>query len=113
MTNRVSVVIPTFNRADLLPQAVDSVLAQSMSDLELVVVDDASIDDTPLVMERYATDPRVRYLRNEQNSGIARSRNRGIEATSAPFIALLDSDDVWLDRDKLRVQLDAIARTLG
>ena len=107
----VSVVIPTFNRADLLPQAIDSVLAQTRSDIEVLVVDDASTDDTAAVMQRYAGDPRVRYLPNASNSGIAKSRNRGIVESGAPFIALLDSDDVWLDPAKLATQLDVIEQT--
>lgn len=110
MTNRVSVIIPTFNRALFLPQAIDSVIAQTVGDLEIIIVDDASTDDTVAVVARYAGDPRVGYLRNERNAGIARSRNRGIEATSAPFIAMLDSDDVWLDRDKLAMQIAAMSR---
>ena len=113
MTNRVSVIIPTFNRALFLPQAIDSVIAQTVGDLEIIIVDDASTDDTAAVVARHARDHRIHYLRNERNMGIARTRNRGIGACSAPFIAFLDSDDVWIDRDKLARQLDAIERTPG
>lgn len=110
MTNRIGVIIPTFNRADLLPGAVDSVLAQSVADVEAIVIDDASTDDTQAVLERYRDEPRVRVLRNATNAGIARSRNAGIAASTAPFIAMLDSDDLWLDRDKLAAQLDVLQR---
>lgn len=113
MTNRVTVIIPTFNRARYLAQAIDSVLAQTLTDLDVVIVDDASTDDTVAVMTRYANDTRVRYFRNERNFGIARTRNRGIRQSTSPYIAFLDSDDIWLDRDKLERQLDAIARIPG
>jgi glycosyltransferase involved in cell wall biosynthesis len=104
---RVTVVIPTYNRAALLPRAMESVLAQNRSDLcDIVVVDDGSTDDTPAVVARFGQ--RVRYLR-QANAGAAAARNAGIAAgLHNEFTAFLDSDDVWLP-DKLRRQLDAFA----
>jgi glycosyltransferase involved in cell wall biosynthesis len=88
----VSVVIPTYNRASVLGRAIDSALAQSHGDLEVVVVDDGSTDGTDAVVESY-DDDRVVYVENEDNSGANAARNRGIERASGEFISFLDSDD--------------------
>ena len=102
----VSVVIPTYNRADLLPRAIDSVLDQTHDDLELVVVDDGSTDNTEAVVESY-DDPRVRYVAHETNRGANVARNTGIEAADGEYVAFLDSDDEWRPR-KLELQLDRV-----
>ena len=105
VTPLISIIVPTYNRADFVPAAIDSVLAQTYSPFEVVVIDDASIDDTAARMQRFASDARISFLRNDRNVGIAPTRNRGIAASSGPYIALLDSDDVWLDRTKLEAQV--------
>ena len=92
---RFSIVIPTFNRADLLKRAVESVLAHTLQDWELIVVDDASTDQTPAVLAAIC-DPRLRVLRNDPNRERSASRNRGIEATTADYVCFLDSDDLYL-----------------
>jgi len=92
---RVSVVVPTYNRAERVTGAVDSALAQTYDDLEVIVVDDGSTDETQDVLEAYADDPRVCVLRNETNRGISASRNRGIEAAEGEFVCQLDDDDRW------------------
>lgn len=97
----VSVVLPTWNRAYVLPRAVESVLAQSYPRVELLVVDDGSTDDTAAVMARYGS--RVRYLARA-NGGVAAARNTGLSAVHGEFVALLDSDDEWLPW-KLEAQL--------
>jgi len=93
---RVSVVIPTYNRGSLLPRAIRSVLNQTFTDFELIVVDDASTDDTQRVVKGFS-DLRVRYFRHERNRGGAAARNTGIGAARGEFIAFLDSDDEWLE----------------
>src|SRR5689334_7474886 len=103
MGPEVTVVIPTRDRAELLPRAVDSVLAQEGAAWELVLVDDGSTDATPAVFERYAQDPRVRVLRLDPG-GVSRARNRGVALGSAPWVAFLDSDDEWRP-GKLAAQL--------
>lgn len=103
----VTVIIPTYNRAATLPRAIDSVLRQTHADLELLVVDDGSTDDTPAVMESL-NDPRIRFLRQPENRGVAAARNRGLRAARGDFIAFLDSDDEWLP-DKLERQLARFA----
>jgi glycosyltransferase involved in cell wall biosynthesis len=89
---QVSVVIPTYNRADFLREAIESVLAQTYTDFELIVVDDGSTDGTQeLVTSFYG---KARYIRQE-NSGPAAARNNGIKNAVGKFISFLDSDDIW------------------
>ena len=103
---KVSVVIPAFNRAALLPRALDSLRAQTRAPDEVIVVDDGSTDGTgDLVADRY---PEYRCLR-QSNRGVSAARNLGIRAARNPWIALLDSDDAWLP-DKLAAQEDLVAR---
>lgn len=99
----VSVVIPTFNRAGTLRRAVDSVLGQTFTDFELIVVDDGSTDDTPGVIDALG-DPRVRYIRHDRRSGANAARNTGIRASRGDYVAFLDSDDTWAP-GKLEAQL--------
>ncbi len=91
---RVSVVIPTYNRADVLPRAIDSVLAQTFEAFELLVVDDGSTDRTGAVVASL-DDSRVRYIGHETNRGANVARNTGIECARGEYVAFLDSDDAW------------------
>ncbi|MBX0322119.1 glycosyltransferase [Halomicroarcula sp. F13] len=102
----MSVVIPAYERGHMVGRAVDTALAQTVEDLEVVVVDDGSTDDTRAVVEGY-DDPRVRYLAHETNRGVSAARNTGVEAARGEYVAFLDSDDEWLPR-KLERQLAAI-----
>ena len=90
----VTVVIPTFNRADLLPRAVRSVLDQTYRPLELIVVDDCSEDATPLVLAPWTANEEMRVIRHEKNQGVSAARNSGIRAGRGELIAFLDSDDL-------------------
>lgn len=99
----ISVIIPTFNRAHLLRRAIDSVLSQSYQDVELIVVDDASTDNTATCVRSY-TDPRIRYVRLETNQGACVARNVGVQHAQGEWIAFQDSDDEWLPT-KLERQL--------
>lgn len=93
-TPLVSVCIPTFNRANFLPEAIDSILAQSFRDCELVVSDNASTDETPEVLRRYR-DPRLRLHRNDSNLGLVGNFNRCLQLARAPYFVLCCSDDYW------------------
>jgi len=98
----VTVVIPSFNCARFIREAVDSALAQTVPPLEVIVIDDGSTDGTPEIMAGYASDPRVRYL-HQKNAGQSTARNNGIRAARGEFIALLDADDRWKP-DKLETR---------
>lgn len=102
----VSVIIPTYNRAHTLAEAIDSVLAQSRPAAEIIVVDDGSTDGSAELLAGYGD--RIRYLRQD-NAGVGAARNRGLAAASGDYIALLDSDDHW-HPDKLAVQVDILER---
>ncbi|WP_316900072.1 glycosyltransferase family 2 protein [Pseudodesulfovibrio indicus] len=102
----VSIILPTFNRAEFLPRALDSVLAQSYGNWECFVIDDGSTDGTDAVLARY-TDPRITSFRQE-NQGVSGARNAGIARCRGDVLALLDSDDEWMER-KLEAQLGYMA----
>ena len=104
----VSVIIPTYNRAALVERAAKSVLSQSYSDLELIIVDDGSTDNTKMLLESL-NDSRVRYI-YQQNSGACAARNNGIDHANGEYIAFHDSDDVW-HVDKLEKQLAILKST--
>jgi len=109
----VSVIIPTFNRANLIGRAIKSVLAQTYRDFELIIVDDGSTDDTRQVVASFA-DKRIRYLRHEHNQGQNPALNTGVRAAKGQFIAFLDSDDEWLPTYLERVlEVFAQDRTMG
>lgn len=95
---RVSVIIPTFNRARMVCEAVDSVLAQTLSAFELILVDDGSTDDTAdVIRSRYGGEPRLCYV-HQENGGTACARNHGLDLARGEYVALLDDDDLWLPR---------------
>jgi len=100
----VSVIITTYNRAEYVTKAIESVLSQTYQDWELVIVDDGSVDETPKVVSRYLTDDgKVRYLR-QTNQGLSAARNRGITETHGKYVAFLDDDDWWVP-EKLKTQV--------
>jgi glycosyltransferase involved in cell wall biosynthesis len=106
----VSVVVPTYERADRVGGAIESALEQTHDRLEVVVVNDGSTDDTRRVVEAYAdAHANVRALHNDRNRGISHTRNRGIEAARGAYVCQLDDDDRWRSR-KVKRQLDALAR---
>lgn len=104
----VSVVIPTHNRARLLERAIRSVLRQTYANLECIVVDDGSEDDTP-ERARRIDDPRLRYIRLDPTQHVSRARNAGIAAARGSLVAFLDDDDEWLP-EKLQRQVALLLR---
>ena len=98
---QTSVVIPAYNCAAFLPETLESVFAQTYRDLEIILVDDGSTDNTPAVVAPYLN--RINYIR-QKNGGLPAARNTGIRAAKGEFIALLDADDSWM-ADKLERQL--------
>ena len=93
----VSVIIPTYNRAQYVTEAVTSVTAQTYGSLQIIVIDDGSSDDTAEQLKPLLKDERIQYIYQE-NAGPAAARNRGLDAAAGAFIAFLDSDDLWLPR---------------
>jgi glycosyltransferase involved in cell wall biosynthesis len=105
---RVSVVVPSYNAGKTLDETLRSVRSQTHQDLEIIVVDDGSTDDTAAVAQRHAdADKRVRLIR-QANGGVAAARNTGWQAASTDIVALIDSDDLWAP-DKIEKQLRALA----
>lgn len=100
----VSVVIPTYNRAELLARSVESVQRQTYKKWEIIIVDDCSTDDTEQMVKEFE-DYRIRYIRNKKNMGAGASRNRGAGLARYEYIAFQDSDDVWRC-DKLEKQME-------
>ena len=102
---QVSVIIPTFNRAETLPRALESVLAQKGMSFEVFIVDDGSTDGTQKLVEKIACGKPDIHYDFQANQGPSAARNLGIKKASSPFLAFLDSDDEWLP-GKLKAQLD-------
>lgn len=99
----VSVIIPAYNCAQYISQTLDSALMQEVP-LEVIVINDCSKDNLDAVMAPYLQNPRVRYLKNETNQGVAKTRNRGVSEAKGTYIAFLDGDDIWA-QGKLKKQL--------
>jgi glycosyltransferase involved in cell wall biosynthesis len=104
LSPKVSVVLAVYNGAQYVDQAVDSILAQTFTDFELVIVNDGSTDQTPHILATYQ-DPRIVIVDNAQNLGLTKSLNRGIRASCGELIARQDADDASLP--------DRLARLLG
>jgi glycosyltransferase involved in cell wall biosynthesis len=102
----VSIILPTYDRAALLGRSIDTVLAQTYGDFELIVVDDGSRDGTAGVVSAYA-DRRVRYVALPENRGLPAARNAGLAQARGDYLAFQDSDDEWLPR-KLELQMRAL-----
>lgn len=99
----ISVIIPTYNRARTLEKAINSVLAQTYKDIELIIVDDCSKDDTQDIVSSIEDD-RLKYIKLEKNSGANYARNMGISEANGEYIAFQDSDDIWR-KEKLELEL--------
>jgi glycosyltransferase involved in cell wall biosynthesis len=105
---KISVVLPTYSRRSILPRTIASVLAQDEKEFELIIIDDCSVDGTPAYLASL-NDPRIRVLKPANNLGTAGARNLGLEEARADIVALLDDDDVYLER-RLSAPLAVFAR---
>lgn len=90
----ISIIMPVYNGERFVADAIGSIMAQTVRDWELIVVNDGSTDGTQAVLERFAGDPRIRLLRKE-NGGVSSARNAGIAAATGEYLAFLDADDIW------------------
>lgn len=106
---KVSIILPTYNRAHLLGKTLESILGQTYPFFELILVDDGSTDDTRHLVEKFG-DRRIRYYNPGINQGAAAARNYGMAQADCDYIAFADSDDIW-HRDKLEKQMDVLKRT--
>lgn len=105
----ISIILPTYNRGYIIAKAIDSVISQTYKKWELIIVDDASTDDTRMVIGKY-TDCRIKYIYNTENKGANYCRNLGVTLSRGKYISFLDSDNFW-ERDKIRIQLEKIIHT--
>lgn len=105
----VSVVMPTYNCGRYIREAVESVKHQQV-EWELIIIDDASTDDTEKKIEDYEKDKRIHYIRNSKNEGVAKSRNQGCKCAKGEYIAFLDADD-WWKIGKLKKQIEKMKKT--
>lgn len=104
---QVSIIIITYNRAKYLPRAIDSVLAQKFYDWELIIIDDNSADDTNEIVTQYVKiNQTIKFIRNKSNVGIVKCRNQALSMCKGKYVAILDSDDLWTDENKLLKQLN-------
>ncbi|GAH83893.1 unnamed protein product, partial [marine sediment metagenome] len=102
----VSVIIPTYNRADMVGRAIQSVINQTYQDFEIIIIDDASTDNTREVAREFQErEKRIKYFKHEINKGGGAARNTGIKNSKGEYIAFLDSDDEWYP-EKLEKQIE-------
>lgn len=104
----VSVIIPAYNCEKYIGLAIESALAQDVP-MEILVINDCAKDGTEQAIQSYLNDPRIRYIRNEKNLGVAKTRNRGVRLAQGRYVAFLDSDD-WWEPGKLKKQLEVLER---
>lgn len=108
MVDKVSVIMPVYKGEKHLATAIESVLAQTHRDFELIIVNDCSPDGSDEIAHRYIGDPRLKVLRNPTNLGVAASRNRALAEATGQYIAFLDQDDIWVP-EKLAIQVRVLA----
>jgi len=101
----VTIILPTYNRADLVARCIESVLSQSYTNWELIIADDASTDNTSAIVETYTGDPRIRYHRNKTNQGLPRNRNITIALSRGDLIFFIE-DDLTMEPDCLEILVD-------
>jgi len=102
----VSVILPTFNRAEILKKSINSVLSQTYKNFELIIIDDSSTDETErTILEYQKKDSRIKIIRNEKNIGFVKSLNKAIKQSQGKYIARLDDDDFWSSSQKLEKQI--------
>ena len=104
MNELVSIIMPSYNTGKYIKDSINSVLDQTYKKWELIIVDDCSSDDSEKIIKSFLGDKRIKYYKNEKNSGAAVSRNKALSLAKGKWIAFLDSDDIW-DKNKLKKQL--------
>ena len=111
MNKLISIILPTYNGAGRIQEALLSVLGQSYLHWELLVVDDGSTDNTEeLVKDLPCNEKRIIYIKNESNLGIQQTLNKGLKEAKGEYIARIDDDDMWIDKDKLLKQVEFLEK---
>lgn len=105
MQDLVSIIMPSYNTANYISESINSVINQTYKNWELIIVDDCSTDNTDEIIKKFLKDERIKYLKNEKNSGAAISRNKALREAKGRWIAFLDSDDLWVP-EKLEKQIN-------
>ena len=105
MQDLVSIIMPSYNTANYIGESINCVISQTYKNWELIIVDDCSIDNTDEIVKKFLNDKRIKYLKNNQNSGAAISRNKALREAKGRWIAFLDSDDLWVP-EKLEKQIN-------
>jgi len=104
----ISVIIPSYNSGKFLGEAIESVVNQTYKNIEIIVINDGSTDNTEEIVKKWQKkDRRIRYLKHKENRGLSVARNDGIRISKGDFISLLDADDFWM-KDKLEKQMKKI-----
>lgn len=104
---KISIMMLAYDCDDFLGEAIQSVLEQTIANWELIIIDDGSSDETPRIAKKFADRyERIKYFRNQENLGIPKSRNRALKEAAGEYIAVLDGDDKWTDKDKLEKQVE-------
>lgn len=108
---KVSIILPNFNTEEFIKEAIESVINQTFTSWNLIIIDDCSTDNSFEIAKSYEQkDSRIKVFKNDKNLGVAETRNRGILLTNSEWIAFLDSDDLW-SKDKLSLQIDLAQKT--
>lgn len=106
MDKVISIILPTYNGGKYIRRAIDSIISQSFNSWELLVINDGSSDDTENIIKEYIKiNPRIIYIKNEVNLGIQKTLNKGLREAKGEYIARIDDDDEWIDKDKLKKQV--------
>jgi len=101
----VSIILPTYNGGTYIARAINSVIAQTYQQWELLIIDDGATDDTETVVQNFLSDSRIKYLKNAHNLGIQKTLNRGLREAKGEYVARIDDDDRWVDDEKVEKQV--------
>lgn len=108
---KISIITPTYNRPQLLERAIKSVLSQTMTDWEMIIIDDSTNNETEEFIKKYQNHPQITYLKNEKNEGLPFSRNRGFDLAKGKWVTMLDDDDLYTDKDSLKKVWEILQNT--
>src|SRR3989344_1967323 len=107
----VSIILPIYNGAKWIEKAISSVLAQSFADFEFIIIDDGSSDNTEEIVTAFTKhDTRIKYIRNEHNLGVQKTRNIALDISLGEYIAEIDQDDEWIDKNKLKKKIEFLEK---